>query len=139
MTTCILTILKAAENEKYNNFFETFNLHGPKCPNFRKILPHVLDLKMLPSLRNNQQLLYHSLWNTLYVFIFQQSWETNIKVGDNIKCSGQKYRINWDKTIKDTIIWGRWAPDKNFVTWHKSMYRMRGRATAIGPTGLRVL
>ena len=66
MTTCILTILKAAENEKYNNFFETFNLHGPKCPNFRKILPHVLDLKMLPNLRNNQQLVYHSLWNTLY-------------------------------------------------------------------------
>ena len=61
MTTCILTILKAAENEKYNFCCETFNLHGLKCPNFRKILPHVLDLKMLPSLRNNQQLLYHSL------------------------------------------------------------------------------
>ena len=60
-TTCISTILKAGENEKYNFVSETFNLHDPKCPNFRKILPYVLDLKMLPSLRNNQKLLYHSL------------------------------------------------------------------------------
>jgi hypothetical protein len=61
MTTCILTILKAGENEKYNFFSETFNLHDPKSPDFRKILPHVSDLKMLPSLRNKQKLLYHSL------------------------------------------------------------------------------
>jgi hypothetical protein len=27
-------------------------------PNFRTFLPHVLDLKMLPSLRNNQTLSY---------------------------------------------------------------------------------
>lgn len=32
MTTCISTILKAAGNEEYNFFAETFNLHGPKCP-----------------------------------------------------------------------------------------------------------
>ena len=61
MTTCILTILKAAENDAYNFVSETINLHDPKCPNFRKMLPYVLDLMMLPSLRNNPKLLYHSL------------------------------------------------------------------------------
>ena len=40
MTTCILTILKAGEKEKYYFVSETFNLHDPKCPNFRKILPY---------------------------------------------------------------------------------------------------
>ena len=61
MTTCILTTFKAGKNENNNVVSETLNLHEPKCPNFRKILPYVLDLKMLPSLRNNQKLLYHSL------------------------------------------------------------------------------
>ena len=61
MTTCILTVSKAGENEKYNFVSETLNLHDPKCPNFRKSLPYVLDLKTLPSLRNNQKLLYRSL------------------------------------------------------------------------------
>jgi hypothetical protein len=57
----MLTTLKAGENEKNNVVSETFNLHEPKCPNFRKILPYVVDLKMLSSLRKKQKLLYHSL------------------------------------------------------------------------------
>jgi hypothetical protein len=66
MTTCISTILKVGENEKWKCASEIFNLHDPKCPNFRKFLPYVLDMKMLPSLRKKQKLLYHSLLNTLY-------------------------------------------------------------------------
>ena len=61
MTTCILTTLKAGENEKNNVVSETFNLHEPKCPNSRKVLPYVVDLKMLSSQRNNPKLLYHLL------------------------------------------------------------------------------
>jgi hypothetical protein len=56
-----LTILKAGEIQKYESSSKTFNLYAPKCPNLRKILPHVFDLKMCRSLRNKQTLLYHSL------------------------------------------------------------------------------
>ena len=41
---CIFTILKAGEHEKYKLFGVTLILHYSKCINFRKILPHILNL-----------------------------------------------------------------------------------------------
>ena len=96
MTTCILTILKAGENEKYNFVSETFNLHDPKCPNFRKILPHVINLKILHSLKNELVLLYHSFWNTLYIHtdIFSKQVKDYVVPSTWVQVYSLNYRLH---------------------------------------------